>query len=617
MRLNKSKKMNFRHSPLLIAVVIVLTGCSKIVPDLEVVRDSASTVSTNTSGDTGTGIDTDTTIATETLLADTVTATERDTATETHEVPDTATNSDSSSDTPVSQRDVCIAEGRYWYDETDVAQTTPDGFANLSPICHDVATSGCPTVSNDTETSQIVWGMRADNSFVVGQTDTQEIYMDGSETGVSPHPVTHVFSTIRCMPYLSTVTLRYNRIQEANFANNPYLTYIDLYNNDVLEWIGIPLDADIEELHLNNNALREINVSHLSSLSSAYLAENNFTRMDLSGVRDLRYVYLQNNALESVIMPTESPYLALATLEGNNLLRSFEIPDCRSLQSLNLYGTSISELDLSQCANLIDVDVSNTSIGSVDVAAAGENLRNFGGNYTSLQSLNLQSNPNIEEVQLYGSMPLTELLLAETTPYLHLIYLNDTGIRELDISGADNLDTLHATGGSVNLTFLDFSEKRLLSDTMVYGNSFGDVDLSDCASWTDIDLHSSKIASIILPESARVSTLNLNDNRIEKIELPLPGVIGIDLGANYLNYTGELDDYLSFIECDALQAIDITGNTPLTLRIDANAFPETFLTSSESMIFMTADQWNTRTIVDDALGWDYDDTCGCARLVSK
>jgi hypothetical protein len=114
-----------------------------------------------------------------------------------------------------------------------------------------------------------------------------------------------------------------------------------------------------------------------------------------------------------------------------------------------------------------------------------------------------------------------------------------------------------------------------------------------------------------------VSTLNLNDNRIKKIELPLPGVIGIDLEANYLNYTSEPDDYLSFIECDALQAIDITDNTLLTLRIDANAFPETFLTPSETMIFMTADQWNTHTIVDDTLGWDYDDACGCARLVSK
>jgi hypothetical protein len=169
----------------------------------------------------------------------------------------------------------------------------------------------------------------------------------------------------------------------------------------------------------------------------------------------------------------------------------------------------------------------------------------------------------------------------------------------------------------VNLTDLDFSQKQYLNDTMLYGNSFSDVDLSDCTAWTDINLHDSKITSIVLPESAAVATLNLNSNRIEKIELPLSGVIGIDLAGNYLNYTGTDDDFLSFIECDALEAIDISDNIGLHLRVDANAFPQSFLTSSNSRIFMTADQWDTRTTADASLNWDYDDVCGCARWFGK
>ncbi|MBN2719407.1 MAG: hypothetical protein JXX14_26385 [Deltaproteobacteria bacterium] len=625
------------------AATMATIGCSKIVPDLQIINDtnsnsgSDSTTASSTDTQTDSMTDSETSsladTGTDTLAStDSVTDSASATSSDTHSAidsddsaSDTASvdTTDTASESEGALRDDCIASGGYWYDATDVEQTTLEGFLALTPSCHEAATENCPALSSDTETSQVRWAMRADESFITSGTGTLEIEIDGSYAENALRPVTHVFSTIRCMSYLQHVSLRNNRIKEANFANNGYLRFIDLYNNGVLEWIGIPPTAAIEELHLNNNSLTEIHISQLSSLSMVYLAENNLKHIDLSGVHSLRYLYLYNNVLESVVLPDEAPYWVYVSLYANNFLSAIELPDCRVLQYLDLENTAIRTLDISECPRLAEVDLSETLISEVDVSAAGANLTRFWANGSGLLSLDLQSNPNIEQVQVYGSTLFNSLKLASETPNLHLLYLNNTNLRELDISGADNLQTLHATG-SVRLTNFDFSNATALEDVMLGGNSFWDtdLDLSEFRDIYDFSLSECNIHSITFSEDARIHAIDLSDNHLTKVNLPPclttldpsdSNPVSINLNSNPLEYGDTDTDILSFTQCPKLELLYLYDIPRLVVHIDTDGFDEEFLSNPNARICMDEEQWNS-AIVDPAVNWTYSTDDYCARL---
>lgn len=547
--------------------VMILAGCQAIVPDLKVTDD--------TGAGSDTGVDTDTATDTDTGPA-------------------------------LSERDACAVSGGYWYDAADVHQETLEGFESLTPQCHETPDLDCA----DT----VTWAMRQDGTFLSESAAAVAISDDGRETAAAP--ITHVFTTLRCITGLTDLILPGNRVEQVELLNNEHLEIINFYTNEVLEWVGLPRNDDVRELHFNNNRLASIDLGHFANLERLYVAYNNLTEIDLSGLPWLVYADISDNNINGDLDISQSEYLETLRV-ANNFITTLTLPDAPTFLSTLYagYNPNLSELDLSGCTGLQNISISGPGVDGIDLTAAGSNLREVYAVGSDLQALDLQNNPNIEQVQVYSSEHFTELRLAEETPNLFLIYLNGTAVTALDISGADNLTTLHATGGSVRLSELDFSEKTILSNVQLWDNDFSQspVNLTDCDAWQEIDLSNCRISDIVLPSNADLISVNLSDNDIAAIQIPPSPVTTIDLSNNRLDYSGTDTDMLTFQGCTELQTLTVNQNPNLHLRIDDIAFSPEFLADTTSRIYMDPSQWDN-TSVDSTINWIYDDTESCARL---
>ncbi|MBN2343101.1 MAG: leucine-rich repeat domain-containing protein [Deltaproteobacteria bacterium] len=335
------------------------------------------------------------------------------------------TDSDSDSDTgteaPLGERERCVTDGGYWYDETDVDAQTLEEFEALAPTCHETATENCVGVSS------VRYAIRDNGEFLEADITTTTIYESGEN---QENLITHVFSTLRCIPNLASIAMRHNRVQKVDLNANERLTFIDFYDNHVLYELYIPRIPYVTELHLNTNALATIDLSTAQALEVIYLSGNNLTEINLRQCPSLTFLYIPGNNIVTEIDLSQNNNLEQVEISGNPL-QSLIMPESPlSLWQLNVNDTQISSIDLTGCIRLEELNVSETQIAALNVADAGSSLESLGAESTRIQTLDLTYNVALRAVSLAGNN-LTQVTLPTNSP----IYYFDVSYSTLSFAG--------------------------------------------------------------------------------------------------------------------------------------------------------------------------------------
>lgn len=172
---------------------------------------------------------------------------------------------------------------------------------------------------------------------------------------------------------------------------------------------------------------------------------------------------------------------ALVTLScGDSKVEAVTVHGCESLEMINVCNDEhltegITELDVSECPNLVYFDCGEANLAEVDVSHNPElaYLIIYGNH--RITELDVSNNPNLWDLDLEGCS-LTELDVSHN-PGLYEIVIDGNSISSLDLSNQASLQVLSI--GDTNITEIDLSACTMLRNFQCLGNSFRTIDLSD------------------------------------------------------------------------------------------------------------------------------------------
>lgn len=183
---------------------------------------------------------------------------------------------------------------------------------------------------------------------------------------------------------------------------------------------GIEHFVNLELLHCNSVGLTSCDLSKNTALKHVDFTSNSaLTELNLSANVNLNYVYLGScTSLTSlnIIGCTNLKTLVLNSCKG---LTSVDIPNKADLLTLNYASTKLS-FDLTEYTSLIDLNLGNTGLTSLDIPEAMKaRLQHFGCSSINLGTLDLSEYPNLTSLNC-----------------------TNTGISTLDLTQAPNLEVL-------------------------------------------------------------------------------------------------------------------------------------------------------------------------------
>ncbi len=200
--------------------------------------------------------------------------------------------------------------------------------------------------------------------------------------------------------------------------------------------------------------------------------EENITGVELTGNRDLTYLYCSENQLSSL-----------------------DVSGCVALLELECYFNQLSSLDLSGCVDLLKLKCDNNQLSNLDVSGCTA-LSWFYCYDNRLSSLDVSNNVALTQFWCYNNQ-LTSLDVSNCTAlswfHCHMNQLNsinvsgcsdlssfgcsDNQLSTLDVSGCANLYMLLCINNA--LTSLDVSNCMNLESIACYGNPLGTQAIDD------------------------------------------------------------------------------------------------------------------------------------------
>ena len=118
------------------------------------------------------------------------------------------------------------------------------------------------------------------------------------------------------------------------------------------------------------NYLTSLDVSRCNTLTKLDCSENSLQSLDVSGCNTLSELYCYYNSLQSLDVSSCNA-LTVLYCSGNSL-QSLDITHNEALTKLDCSGNQLETLDLSQCLNLVNVELSNNQLTHLDVSHNGE-----------------------------------------------------------------------------------------------------------------------------------------------------------------------------------------------------------------------------------------------------
>lgn len=231
-----------------------------------------------------------------------------------------------------------------------------------------------------------------------------------------------------------------------------------------------------------------VNESKFTTFSKNFNA--NFQSTDLTFGPEIMYMKDINDGNPSVLRLEYCQNLMELDLYGNEFLKLLTLTGATSLRKLNVShcvklgtaltdeeqqgeGTTQSDIDLSSCTNLQEVDVSYTGLSQLRLPAGGT-LKRLVCNDSGLQRIELFNQSFLETVDFTNCRNLTNITVANCEN-LRSINLTNASLSSFKASNCPNLDEV-ILDGNIRLKSVSFSSTDNLRKLSLIGcnnNSLG------------------------------------------------------------------------------------------------------------------------------------------------
>ena len=250
--------------------------------------------------------------------------------------------------------------------------------------------------------------------------------------------------------------------EDVTITGSPNVTKIDITGLAVKNIDFHDMKGVKEIIMKNNNELR----------SAKFYGDDKLEKVDASNLPELTSLWTYSSGNIKTINTTNSPKLkeinaasnsgltAVIGLDGNRNLEVFKASDSKiesfdfrfqtKLKEINLASAAVKEIKgLSAAgANLQELQLSNTHVGSLDVSNNPNLTKLDLYNVTEMTALDVTHNPNLTYLRTY-SLPLTTLDLSNNTKLVELSIAHNK-LSSLDIRHMTNLAKFYAGSQSPN-----------------------------------------------------------------------------------------------------------------------------------------------------------------------
>lgn len=296
----------------------------------------------------------------------------------------------------------------------------------------------------------------------------------------------------------------FTNLRRVAITNNNKLTSVDLTKNTKLREIDAMYSKALEQLDIDGlDSLEVINIG-ATSLTSFDLAKHTSLAPRL---RELNLMQLGLTDIDVtpftqlVSLDLSSNKLTSIECEGLDKMKMFSCSNMATLTSVNLHGcTSLEELIASMCPNLSGLDLSDNSaitglyvhedksLGNFDFSALKPNLVYLNVGNTGRTELDLSGCVSLVELE-FPNNPLTDAPDLADCGGLTWLRAEGCGLKNLDVSNLENLTELYCYDNA--LERLDISHCDQLTRLVCNDNAMGEIKV-----WQSFDIDNPPIDCI-------------------------------------------------------------------------------------------------------------------------
>ncbi|TRX35219.1 DUF7619 domain-containing protein [Flavobacterium restrictum] len=342
-----------------------------------------------------------------------------------------------------------------------------------------------------------------------------------------------------------------NKNGEIELNEAAQVSYLELNNSEITSLLGIENFINLVTIECSNNAISNLDISHLKILTDLVCDNNNLVTLTLNGATNLQNLYCQSNQLTTL---NANDLLNLLTLNcSDNKLTTLSVNNLNNLQSLLCNSNAISTLNLDDLISLLTLDCSSNSLTALDFSKI-----------TNIVSLNCNFN-------LLSTLTVTSLL------NLNNLACSTNKLTTLTVAGLENITTLNCNNNQ--LTTLNTSNLDAL--TYLY-----------CAN--------NNLQSLLVTELKNLKVLDCNTNKIQTVDLNgLTNLQSLYCNNNILNT-------LNTNNQTQLQTLLVANNNLNTLFLK-NGSSEGFLdfSGNPNLNYICADELETAYIEEEILNNNY------------
>ncbi|WP_109435853.1 immunoglobulin-like domain-containing protein [Aquimarina sp. AU119] len=260
-------------------------------------------------------------------------------------------------------------------------------------------------------------------------------------------------------------------------------TVLDLSNQGITEFTGLEGFANVERLYTNSNTISNLDLTGNTKLIEVSCQSMGLTSLNISGLTSLEIVRARDNNL-SMIDVSSNVALHTLNLDDNNF-SNIDLSANAALIDFRIRENSINTLNISNNINLRSLYVDDNSLSTLDVSnnTLIETLRCGGNQFTTidiglltnldsfsiedtptLTALDITNNANLEDIDVSN----TSLSVLDITNQISLVelYTNNTAISTLDFSRSPDIEYVECQNGQ--LTSLNFKNGNNNSGMEVY-----------------------------------------------------------------------------------------------------------------------------------------------------
>ncbi len=326
--------------------------------------------------------------------------------------------------------------------------------------------------------------------------------------------------------YITTVSLKNNKLTQADFSKLKDVHAIDISNN-MFSSVDISSNKALTSFAADSNLLESINVDNNTNLNFLYLCNNKIKSLDLKSLAYIHDFRADNNKLEQIIVPTSQDFICVMLTNNNlpvavinNLIEN--LPDVTNAyvyswekdwkQHLNLSGnTEAPYAELAKAAAkgwVLDVEPQDKPVAanSIEMTLGKKNNYTFdvyAPQGTNVKILDADSNVLAEGV--------TDDVLGKAVISISDFAGNEAaGSYTLKIQADNSITGLCAS--SQEIRSINFGECTTITRLELPSNVLNNIDVSKLAGLTTLNLDKAGSLKVLdLSNNSKLEYLNITD----------------------------------------------------------------------------------------------------------